>query len=164
MNSTYMKACLSAYFRFAKGIKYIATEVGRFSSDFLAIHDNLLIEVEIKTSKADLNNDFKKPKHRIYETGKSEWTPNYFYFAVPKEIAEYAIGKCADKKYGVLVIDGDNAAAHKSQWSSKVRTIKRAKKLTERIPSNKVRYSIIARLSSEMTNLRIHEQLARNEF
>jgi hypothetical protein len=63
-----------------------------------------MIEIEIKTSKADLNNDFKKPKHRIYETKQGPWVPHQFYFAVPEELVEYALTKCVGKPYGVIKI------------------------------------------------------------
>jgi hypothetical protein len=104
MDSKYIKAVLCHYFRFKRQCAYIATECGQFSSDFLAIHKNKLIEVEIKVSKADLNNDFKKPKHRIYETTRKIWVPNQFYFAVPSEMLKYAATKIVDKPYGLLEI------------------------------------------------------------
>jgi len=148
-----MKACLCAYFRFSRGVGQIATEVGEFNSDFLAIRKGNMFEIEIKTSKADLNADFKKRKHTIYEQDKSVWTPNYFYFAVPNNLVEYAFAKCVDNNYGVLEI------LESGPWKERVRVVKRAKKLHNRFAPEKVKYYLINRLSSEMANLRINEQL-----
>jgi hypothetical protein len=94
----------------------MATEVGRYNSDFLVKRKDQLIEVEIKVSKSDLNNDFKKDKHRIYESGRSFWTPNQFYFAVPESIAEYAAAKIAGTKYGLLIIAPQTHAKTNQRW------------------------------------------------
>ncbi len=209
MNSKYIKAVLSAHFRWKKGYKFIATECGMYNSDFLAITSTNLIEIEIKTSKSDLNNDFKKPKHAIYANGRADWVPNQFYFAVPESLAEYALAKCVDKKYGVCVIYEPEGRARRSlhrnidipleqvrkpvlesyedvcfyepvpsrgnpnilvheftyhsplPWEDRIKVVKRAQKLTTRPPKNKVRFAMIARLISEMVNLRIQEQLAK---
>lgn len=119
MNSTIMKAILSANFRFQKQFYLCATEAGRYNSDFFAIKSNgTMVEIEIKISKADFNNDFKKDKHRIYENAKSYWTPNYFYFAIPNDqkLIDYAVGKLADSKYGLIVIK-DKETIRKSSVS-----------------------------------------------
>ena len=153
MDSKYIKACLSPYFRFKQQCKIIATEVGQFNADFVAIRNKELIEVEIKTSRADLNADFKKKKHLLYTSGRQHWIPNYFYFAVPQALVEHAVAKCADNGYGVMVID-DN----KKPFVDRVRVVKRSKKLHTRLPTDKVIADILARLSSEMANLRIDQQ------
>lgn len=209
MKSSYIKACLSAYYRFGKGNKLIATECGRFNADFLTIKNNQLTEIEIKVSKADLNNDFKKPKHRIYASNSSPWVPNYFYFCVPAELLDYAIAKCADKPYGILVAKPQHGI-QKQKWSARddadvkrrveqlkksrenfklleirdckygsgkdiifeasvhfaykerIRVIKRAKKMNDNIPQRKIVNYLIARLSSEMANLRIEFERVYN--
>lgn len=211
MDSGYMKAALSAYFRFKRGIKFIATECGYYNSDFLAITKKALIEIEIKISKADLNAEFKKPKHKVYADARSDWTPNQFYFAVPQELAEYAVAKCIDTKYGVCVIEKAQGRRKSAQyqwgkesidamknrikrsydnvhfyepkpcdrwqgktilefehddilsWQDRVRVVHKAKKLHDRPPVNKIRHVMIARLSSEMANLRMKEQVAKME-
>ena len=68
INSNYCKAALFSYFRFGKQVKCIASECGRYNSDILLVHKNKLVEVEIKTSKQDFKNDFKKYKHKFYNT------------------------------------------------------------------------------------------------
>ncbi|NRA76850.1 MAG: hypothetical protein HRU18_01470 [Pseudoalteromonas sp.] len=155
IDSKYIKACLSAYFRFKRQTSCIATEVGQFNADFLAVGRGGFLEIEIKVSKADLNNDFKKPKHKIYETQKHHaWCPQQFYFAIPEELVDYAIAKCADKPYGILAIRKCNRTSNRS-WMDRVRVVKRAKKLHNNPIQEKVKYIIYSRLASEMTNLRI---------
>lgn len=207
MDSKYIKAVLSSNFRFKKGAKLIATECGDYNADFVAIYKNQLVEVEIKTSKSDLNNDFKKNKHRIYEAGKTKWTPHYFYFAVPEELVSHAVAKCVDKPYGVMVIKDEEgkvkqqyhansyeAAKRRVEylipkfeekglnpelvgitetnsgsfiahiqvdsyiaWGDRVRVVKRAKALREGFVDRRVHLTMVARLSSEMANLRAKE-------
>lgn len=125
MESSYIKACLSAYYRFAKQHHVIATEVGRYNSDFLTLKKNALTEIEIKVSKADLNNDFKKDKHQIYAQNLSKWTPNYFYFCVPPELVEYAVAKCVDKPYGVMVAKPEKGVATQHAWARDEKDVKR---------------------------------------
>lgn len=155
IDSKYMKACLSAYFRFKRATSCIATEVGYFNSDFIAVGRSGFLEIEIKVSKADLNNDFKKRKHQVYESDKNNpWTPQQFYFAVPEELVDYALSKCVDKPYGVLAIREVDKGSNRS-WMDRVRVVKRAKKIHNNPIQEKVKYIIYSRLASEMTNLRI---------
>lgn len=201
ITSNYMKAALCTYYRFGKSAKYIATECGRYYSDVLAICNGHLIEVEIKVSKADLSNDFKKDKHRIYETNIGKEVPNYFYFAVPQELVEFAVSRCIGKPYGVILVREPEglvtskfmsysyeAAVKRSNsllktykdfelkdiielkpnkwqiviqahgtfhWSDRVKVIKRATKIHEGKATRQTQQTIVNRLSSEMTNLRV---------
>ncbi len=169
-----------------------------------------MTEIEIKVSKADLNNDFKKPKHRIYAANSSPWTPNYFYFCVPQELLDYAVAKCADKPYGILVAKTEHGIQKQKWWASddkdaekridmlkltrenfklievrdanrgrgkeiifeastyfpykeRIRVVKRAKKMNNNIPQRKIVNLIIARLSSEMANLRVEFERVHNK-
>ena len=131
IDSKYIKGVLCSYYRFKKQCGILATECGRYSSDFLVQHKDKLIEIEVKVSKSDLNNDFKKDKHRIYESGRSYWTPHQFYFAVPEDIAEYAASKVVGTKYGLLVI-GDGSPTVKREK----RTIYSDEKLLNRLIRN----------------------------
>lgn len=115
MDSSEIKTVLMTYLRFSKGCDAIASEAGYFNSDVLASKQNMLYEFEVKTSKADLTADFKKPKHKVYKTIKSrtssyvyDHVPNYFYFAVPQELAEFALSKTLNTPYGVAVVDSED--------------------------------------------------------
>lgn len=155
VDSKYIKACLSSYFRFKRQTSCIATEVGDFNADFIAVGRGGFLEIEIKVSKADLNNDFKKRKHQIYESKKNHaWCPQQFYFAVPEYLVDYALSKCVDKPYGVLAIRECNKKSNRS-WMGRVRVVKRAKKLHNNPIQDKVKHIIYSRLASEMANLRI---------
>lgn len=114
-----MKAILCQFFRYKQSCKFIATEVGRFNSDFLAIKNNVVYEVEIKTSKSDLTNDFKKDKHKIYSSNKyTKLTPTYFYFAVPSDLVSFAINKVEGTKYGVIEILPEDSKVKQSMFES----------------------------------------------
>lgn len=187
----------------------MATEVGMFNSDFMVIDkSNAMHDIEIKVSKQDLLADFKKRKHLRYELCNSYWTPNYFYFAVPEHLLEYALAKCADKKYGVMLIkestgivkhryrsasqsnanrklnwltkyhpnktsrieeDGNGGFNVLSEgtedlpWKNRVRIVKRAKPLHNKAPDNRIIKTMVARLMSEMANLRSSEYLLKSK-
>lgn len=121
MSSSFIKTALVSYLRFAKGAKQVATEAGEFSSDVLAIKKKELYEFEVKVSKADLKADFKKPKHRKYQTKyltptQAKHVPNYFYFAVPPELAEFALQQNLTTPYGVAVVHTGQFWKRRRQW------------------------------------------------
>ena len=136
----------------------MCTEVGKFNADFWCYRKNELIEVEIKTSKSDLNADFKKKKHILYKTGRHYWIPNRFYFAVPEELVKYALAKSVSYGYGVMVVSDKGSIV----GADDVRIIKRSSKLHDRLPNNTVIRNIEQRLMSEMANLRVKLQ-GRND-
>jgi hypothetical protein len=117
INTTYIKRELWYMF---SNYKYQLFNVFVFNneSDFLAVsRSNYTIEVEIKTSRADFKNDFKKTTgFRNYGKNKHEhlqsdntYKPNKFCFAVPEgmitqdEVPKYAgliyIAKTKDPYY-----------------------------------------------------------------
>lgn len=82
-------------------IKYVAENlfIYKWESDlWFLTKSNLAYEIEIKITKADFKNDFKKQdKHIILETKEQkQLKPNFFYYAVPEnlidvsEIPDYA--------------------------------------------------------------------------
>lgn len=82
------------------------TGLGLGECDVISISkSDYIYEYEVKISRSDFKNDFKKNKHQLMLEKKSVkeskddiyyFTPNYFYFVVPKdlikieEIPEYA--------------------------------------------------------------------------
>lgn len=116
-NNTYIepksfeiKAALFYFFAYRQ-YPITATECGAFYADFIAVKNKKLIEVEIKTSIADLKKDFTlKSKHDIYKSfdaSKDEkvWIPRRFYICVPKTIQKAAetVLKSENQKYGLLI-------------------------------------------------------------
>lgn len=118
VTADYIKAVVLGNLRFLKQVKYAATEAGRFNSDVLTINKNArLIEIEVKVTKSDLRNDFKKPKHRVYQQKPDHpWTPHQFYFAVPDHLVEYAVAQCVGKPYGVIRVSEDDGEMIKRTW------------------------------------------------
>ena len=62
-NSDYLKIIVASYFRFRRNCDVVCTEFEmspKNRADVVAVKDGMLIEVECKTSKADLKNEFSK--------------------------------------------------------------------------------------------------------
>ena len=102
----------------------IATEAGRFSSDVLLVSKkDQLIEIEIKTSKADFNADFKKQKHQIYQQTKNQFVPHHFYFAIPAnmpKLVRHVTTKLSGKPYGIILVHPEKGfTTHKIAFTNK---------------------------------------------
>ena len=162
------------YFRFTRRCKYIATEVGVYKSDILAITpQNKLLEIEVKVSYNDFKNDFKKSykryytnfkKHEVYaNSANSKWRPNYFYYAVPESLVDKVVKYLKENKinYGVIsVVDGIPLPYNREEWCSIVR---KCKPLHKNNVSDSVINSIVGRMSSEVITRRqrIHMQIQK---
>lgn len=142
------------YLRFKQRYIDVATECGRFNADILAHNGKEIIEVEVKTSIADLRNDMKKKKHYYYQK-QHKATPNKFYFAIPRKLRDAAIELTENTPYGII-------AVKKIIIDKPVRArdidfcfiYKRAKPLTNIVSTELIR-DIHMRCSSELINLRI---------
>lgn len=77
-----------AYLRYKRQFNIVVDEYK--NCDVIGLNDTSdFIEVEIKTSFADLKNDKKKPKHTWYGELKSrKFKPGKFFFMVPEELFE----------------------------------------------------------------------------
>lgn len=111
VSSDKIKASVAAYFRYECQYYLIAFEAD--DADLLAVNkDNFLTEVEVKVSLSDLHHDISKGKHRWFKQGQTtsyRLPRRYFYFAVPKKIANKVYLIC-DEKYpyaGVLGTSGE---------------------------------------------------------
>lgn len=150
MTSHDVKSKLLAYWRFKRRYQFIATECGTYNADILIANDKEIIEVEVKVSKSDLKNDFKKRKHKIYANGKSKWIPNKFYFGVPIELEDYAKELCEGTPYGVIrVQDGKY-----SPYRDFCKISKKAKKLTTKLNEELI-HKIVLRMGSELITRRV---------
>lgn len=106
-----IKYCLLQQYGFKKGY-YVCTEL-QYSlgiADVFCISKNYkkreLIDIEVKISKADFLNDFKKKelKHQqfkqlIEESIDETRTPMKFYFCVPHELTEFCLQYLNEKKF-----------------------------------------------------------------
>jgi len=162
VNSSEIKTKLLHYWRFTRnGYDYLATEVGKFNSDVLVSNGKEIIECEVKCSRADLRNDFKKTarsgtlKHSVYKkpsTYYSQWLPNRFYFAVGKELGEYALEMVSGTPYGVIEVSSNPFSNRKRD--SYCLIVKKAG-IIQPIFRKKLYRQIIMRESSELIRLRI---------
>ncbi len=105
VNSEQLKAIIASYWRYVRQCPVIALEVssnlssysGDEMADVLAVDKNrYLIETEVKITLADLRRDAKKSKHRGFQDNGLRCVARYFYFAVPKEIANGTKLVCDD--------------------------------------------------------------------
>ncbi|GAJ06471.1 unnamed protein product [marine sediment metagenome] len=119
MNSEQLKAIITSYWRYVMQCPVVALEVSSSLSsysdderaDILVVNKNrLLIETEVKVSLGDLRKDRKKSKHLAFRNGGTRYPARYFYFAVPREIANAAKIICDDffPYAGILGSDGSN--------------------------------------------------------
>jgi len=95
MTADQIKAVIASYWRYVRQCPVIALEVNHNLSsyadeeraDVLAVDKNrFLIETEVKVTLADLRRDAKKSKHRDFQYNR-RCIARYFYFAVPRDIA-----------------------------------------------------------------------------
>lgn len=130
------KARLLKHYRFDKGY-LVGQEVEQM--DILAINktETEMIEIEIKITKADLQNELHKRKHLLRNP---YYTPNKYYFCVPHELKEATIeviNKLGHPEYGIIDMDT-------------LLTIRRAKSIVVR--HTKLPYALKMRLSSDVAN------------
>lgn len=154
-SSRMIKTAVLAWLRFGKQFPYIATECGAYSADVLGTDGKIVIEVEVKVSRADLRNDFRsKDKHRKYKLPSdgyyNEWIPHQFYFAVPEHLGDYAI-ELTEKDYpdyGVIVCRDEGFSL-----ADCAVTKRRAKKLHENPVLPRIQRAIALRMGSELCSI-----------
>ena len=175
INSDYCKAALFSYLRFTGKSYLFASECGHYNSDILAVQKNKLIEYEIKISKTDFKNDFKKEKHEKFEMSIEQlqytltkmtennassyeiksiktdfiYIPNQFYFTVPTELVPFAKGylEAENSKYGLIEIRGRSYP-----WIQKPIVVIKAQDLHDRPVQKIVQKTILSRMGSELAN------------
>ena len=173
VNSKHIKASAMANMRFTKQYPLVASEVGYFCSDVLAIDPDKgrFVEIEVKISKSDFMADFKKRKHeyylKLYKEKKyisqreyiNSFIPKFFYFAVPECLEDYAIEAVKDLPYGLIIYRHSNIS-HARRVSIKIK----AKRIHNNELNKCVTRTVINRMYSEICNLHIdrHSKYERN--
>lgn len=138
------------WLRIEQRCAFIATEVGNFAADVLGVSEKKMIEIEVKITKADLLNDRKKDKHRVYNgifgiEWSKQWKPTHFYYAVPSELVETCQKYLADNQFTMYgIINADDFTV-----------VKRAAWIHKNEPSSHVKFKVALRMGSEL--LRFHE-------
>lgn len=111
MNSYHIQKRLSALFS-NYNYELRNTYVFKWESDYFAISkSSYIVEIEIKISKADFKNDFKKEaqrgvlKHNYLIDDSKILKPHKFFFAFPKGLINH---EDIPKQYGIIEIEGLN--------------------------------------------------------
>lgn len=153
MNAGLLKTEALCWLRFTKQLDFVCTEGGYWSADVLGAGDEFVIEIEVKTSRADLLAEFrnKKAKHAYYQTN-TNWAPNYFYVLVPQDLAPEAIEILKEKmpKAGVLAYAYPNF-----RHGERLKVMRKAQKLHNKKPFAKLMQSIKRRAASELCGLHL---------
>jgi len=156
--SKHLKASVMNYYRF-KYQHIVASEVSSFVdnriADILTIDkDNVVTEIEVKISKADLLNEVKVKalKHKlIEETNKG---CNKFYFCVAEELLEDCeiFVKKNYPNYGILLYEYVSS----SKSCNNISVYRKAKKLDKKRTDKQlywIKKAITDRATSELCNL-----------
>ena len=104
MNSDQIKAVIASYWRYVRQYPVVALETdpnlhafaGELADVIAVSKDRYLVETEVKINLADLRRDVKKLKHKDYSGGRGNYIARYFYFAVPRDIANDAKVICEE--------------------------------------------------------------------
>lgn len=165
LNSKEIKTSLFHYFKFKRG--YLCASEVRVPfgiADMLVqTKKGLVIEVEVKISASDFNNEInkKKDKHNLYNgkckkvyEGYIQRMPNYFYFCVPTSLVKKALAAIEEinPKYGIIEYTNQHV-----WWQDRIVICRRAKVLNNNM--NDITYLLANRLNNEVCSTRrtIHE-------
>lgn len=153
MKTTLLKTEALCWLRYTRKMDTVCTEGGYWSADVIGATEKSVIEVEVKTSRADLLAEFrnKKAKHTYY-LNHTNWSPNYFYFLVPLDLAPEAIEIVKEKfpKAGVLAY-----AYPRLRAGERLKVMKPARALHDKKPFGNFLESIRRRSSSELCSMHI---------
>lgn len=153
MKAWKLKLAAMFWLRFGKRMPIVCTEVGAWNCDVLGVSPSTSVEVETKISKSDIRADFsrKTAKHFTYTNGQGAMTPNYLYFMVPQSLGDYALEVCQEKnpKIGILTMPDDA----KPWLFGTTQVLRRAQKLHQNKPTNKLIHTAQLRCSSELFRL-----------
>ena len=149
-----LKAVALGWLRYGKRMSLVMTEVGRWNADVMGFSSRISVEVEVKTSKADLKREFvsKTAKHWLYQNASdTSQVPNLFYFLVHDELAEAALEIINEHapKAGLAVYDTTSGPFDRDA----VRVAKKPTKLKDSPPSKQMIQTAMARCSSELCGL-----------
>ena len=160
MNANHIKCALLHYYRFKRQYVCVDECISGFGeiADILVDTEKTFLEIEVKLSKSDLNQEKHKKKHSVFKEEhkfyKKESGTNYFYICVPiklKEHAEKWINKI-NPKYGlILYCSNPKTGIYKPLWQDCISIIKKASKLHKGYNKN-LKKKIAKRLSSSLAN------------
>lgn len=151
MRSSEAKTKVLHYFRFRRRFKFIATEVGPYSSDVLVSNLSEIWEAEIKVALQDLRGELRKSKHYFYSNG-GRYIPNKFYMAVPEYLIEPCKELIGTGPYGIIGID--NRVLNNRRREVFCGIVKQARPISLNF-SKPLHETIVLRMGSELIQNRI---------
>lgn len=169
----YTKAMTDAalsWLKYERNCDIVCTEYGTWPKDACGIifgNDGLpltMFEIEVKISRADLQADFrnKTKKHECYD--KKIDCPNYMYYLVTEEMADYAKDFLQDKNpcYGLMQFNREKYLdSYNCLWVHKsLESVKRCRRLTDKRPLPRVVRGMTRRLQNEY----LLQRLAISQF
>ncbi len=163
LDSGFIKLQLMRYYRFDRNFIFVCSECINHS-DINALNNENLVETEIKISKEDFLTEFngkskvKSYKHDIMNNldkkkpKRGYIVPNFYSFCVTPELKNFALEYLNENypNYGLLVCDNYRQYGRRSH----IYCIKKAKKLHDKPPSEKVFTIIGKRVQSELISLK----------
>lgn len=160
VNAATLKVEAMAWLRFGRQLELVATEAGNWNADVLGVGETFSVEVEVKVSKSDLRREFtsKTTKHWLYancDDHAVQSSPTYWYLYVPPHLADEAnaLAEQHFPKAGVAVYDPDSKALPGRRTSIR----RKAQKLHERPPTERMRRTVLLRMGSELVGRYIAE-------
>ena len=163
MTSTEAKIKVLHYFRFNRKYMFCATEVKPYRADVLVSNEKEILEIEIKASNADLKRELLKKKHKIYSNKKSQYIPNKYFIAVPKNLVDTALDLTKGMGYGIIKIKSFNITTNKTIKGRKIvycKIVKQAKLLNKKF-SKKLFKRIQLRMGSELIREKLNSYIKR---
>lgn len=166
-----MKAAVASYWRYVRQCPFVALEASSRlqafndggQSDVLVLNQHrLLIETEVKLDIAGFRRDRKKLKHRCLADNDGSYPVTYFYFAVPKSIANKVAFLCAElyPYAGVLSSDGGDGYDVEVYREPKIRLAKPLSFL-ELTRLAREQSATLCRLAQEVAQLRYKKEIGK---
>lgn len=168
ISSLHLKTALLYYYRFKRQYVCVDEAYSNFNeiADVLIDTGKNIYEIEIKTSKGDLNAEKNKKKHKVYEEGwkkiQKEKGANKFYICVPTNLMPYAEEwiKEINPKYGLIEFKSTRYLEYRKRWAvynwDQFLYFKKQASMLHKNYNKKLHDSIINRLPSALINAYLH--------
>jgi hypothetical protein len=144
-----------AHLRYKKQCEYVVSEYNK--CDVIGIDKDTIYELEVKTTIADLKNELKKPKHKIYDSKSRKFKPTYFYIVIPEELVEKAEVWIRENLPHAGLMSYKPSTFKRYKINTNIKVKKRAKKLNSKKFTDKQMAALIKRIVSSMLQTKIKE-------
>lgn len=159
------------FLRYGRSMPFVATEVETIygtRADVFAANDTCSIELEVKTSRSDLKNEFKAKanKHARYRDGDAR-APNWFWFLMPEALArdpQVQLIIETNAPYAGILYHLQPPRDEKLKDGQRIAILRPATKLHTRKPTSKMLRKIMLRMGSEICGLHILNKHLSDRF